>query len=61
MGDKEIGFNYYTIAKVDVLPNDFYRLTIRDDYIRSNDTIIRLNCSKPPVVNSRIEVRALNI
>ena len=57
--DKEIGFNYFTIVKAVKLVNGYQRITIKNDYVRTNDINIILYCFDDLAIGNRIEIKAL--
>lgn len=59
--DKEIGFNYFTIVKTVKLVNGYQRITIKNEYVRTNDIDIILYCFDEPVIGRRIEIKALTV
>lgn len=58
--DKELGFNYFTIVKAVELSESlgYYRITIANNYVRTNDVDVILNCERTPKIGEHIEFAA---
>lgn len=61
MSDNEIGFNYFTIVKTTELSDGYYRLTISNNYVRTNDVDIILYCIVSPIIGNRVELKMFTI
>lgn len=53
----EYGFNYFTVIEVEPLKDNIARLTLKNDYVLTNDTIIHICYQDLPKLGERIELK----
>ena len=60
MNNKDLGYNYFTIQEVKPIKGDYYRVTISNDYVSTNDINIILSFLEIPKVGQRVEILMRN-
>lgn len=56
MSDREIAVNFFKITKVRELPEDYFRVTLENQYVGTEDIDIILAFSSRPSVGQRVQV-----
>ena len=56
MSNREIAINFFEIKNVKELQNGFYRVTLENKYVRTNDIDIILSFFKDPKVGQKVQI-----
>ena len=58
---KELGVNFFKIVKVKSLDQDFYRVTLFNEYVGTNDVDIIMTFEEEPKIDQRIMLIAYEV
>lgn len=56
MSEKEIAVNFFIIKKIRELSDNYYRVTLENQYVGTEDTDLIMAFSTPPEIEQRIQV-----
>jgi len=56
MGDKEIAVNFFTIKNIKELQDGYYRVTLENNYVQTEDIDIILAFSREPKIGEKVQI-----
>ncbi len=60
MGDRYIGGNFFKVVDIKELEQGYARITLENQYVRTNDIVLVLSFNKLPSVGGKVQLDMLS-